>query len=90
MDDVATRLQTLSTSDADFLLAIHKSLDFLKEPASHVPEKTINGMKLVLFRIAMLPPGKNHNLNKGILKKWYEQKMASEKMWEKPKNPYLS
>ena len=89
IEEVANKLNSMSTTDPGILLAIPKALDFVRNPPQRVPQKTVDGMKIILFRIVSLPPGKNLQQAKAILKKWHQEKVESEKMWEKPKNPYL-
>ena len=90
MKEVEVNLNTLVSSDPDVLLAIPKALMFIKNPSPALTPKAIDGMKILLYRLSRLPKeSKNYKQSLEILKKWYQQKKESEKIWNKPKNPYL-
>jgi len=88
--EVETKLNSFVSSDPETLLAIPKALAFIKNPGSALNSKAIDGMKMLLYRLAHLPKeSTNHKQSLEMLKKWYRQKIEAEKIWDKPKNPYL-
>lgn len=90
MGEVEKKYNAFNSADPDFLLAFKRGLDFVNNPSRLVEQKTINGMKVLLYRIVNLDKDtKNSKLSVAMLKKWYQQKLESDRMWDKPKNPYL-
>lgn len=90
IDNVEQKYADMNCMDPTLILAFPKALNFIKKPDVATKENVINGMKIILFRIVSLPKGnKSRVASEQILAKWYKQKIDSERMWEKPKNPYL-
>jgi len=90
MADVEKKANAFLSADADVLRAFNRAIKFVKTPPNGVSEKTINGMKVLLYRVLNLKPkSKDQLIHLEMLKKWNKQKEESDALWEKPKNPYL-
>jgi hypothetical protein len=90
MADVKKRYDAMNCIDPTLILAFPKALDFINNPSPTTKQNIINGIKVVLFRIVNLPKGNNNRAaSEQILAKWYKEKTESDRIWEKPKNPYL-
>lgn len=88
--DLEKMFEAMNTSDADLLLAFPKAFNFAKHATSAINPKVINGLKVVMYRILRLPKDSNARKQaEDVLKKWYKQKIDSERLWEKPTNPYV-
>jgi len=90
INDVIKKIQAYPSSDPEVLLAFNRATKYLTNPPKTMNSKILSGLKILLFRIVNLNKSdKKQTVFLEMLKKWNKEKQEEDRMWNKPKNPYL-